>query len=59
MVFVAGQKLRVSDLAGLDFGCSSGRVVRLQSGYLYTYAFVMLIGVAALLTWVMVTGGFR
>jgi NADH-quinone oxidoreductase subunit L len=35
----------------------TGRVVRLQSGYLYTYAFVMLIGIAALLTWVMVSGG--
>jgi len=35
----------------------TGRVVRLQSGYLYTYAFVMLIGIAALLTWVMVAGG--
>jgi len=32
-------------------------VVRLQSGYLYHYAFVMLIGVAALLTWVIAAGG--
>ncbi|HZY68017.1 MAG TPA: NADH-quinone oxidoreductase subunit L, partial [Devosia sp.] len=32
-------------------------VVRLQSGYLYHYAFVMLIGIAALLTWVITTGG--
>jgi NADH-quinone oxidoreductase subunit L len=29
------------------------RVVRLQSGYLYHYAFAMLIGVAALVTWMM------
>ncbi|OQP85617.1 NADH-quinone oxidoreductase subunit L [Rhizobium rhizosphaerae] len=29
------------------------RVVRLQTGYLYHYAFVMLIGVAALVTWMM------
>jgi len=29
------------------------RVVRLQSGYLYTYAFAMLLGIAALLTWFM------
>jgi NADH-quinone oxidoreductase subunit L len=29
------------------------RVVRLQSGYLYHYAFAMLIGVAALATWMM------
>ncbi len=31
-------------------------VVRLQSGYLYHYAFVMLIGVAALITYMMFTG---
>jgi NADH-quinone oxidoreductase subunit L len=35
----------------------TSRVVKLQSGYLYHYAFVMLIGIAALLTWVIVTGG--
>jgi NADH-quinone oxidoreductase subunit L len=35
----------------------TARVVKLQSGYLYTYAFVMLIGVALLLTWVITTGG--
>jgi len=29
------------------------RVVKLQSGYLYHYAFAMLIGVAALVTWMM------
>jgi NADH-quinone oxidoreductase subunit L len=32
-------------------------VMRLQTGYLYHYAFVMLIGVAALITWFMVRGG--
>jgi NADH-quinone oxidoreductase subunit L len=32
-------------------------VVRLQSGYLYHYAFAMLIGVAALVTWFMFAGG--
>jgi NADH-quinone oxidoreductase subunit L len=32
-------------------------VVRLQTGYLYHYAFVMLVGVAALITWFMVRGG--
>ncbi len=32
------------------------RVVLLQTGYLYHYAFVMLIGVAALITWFMVRG---
>ena len=31
-------------------------VVRLQTGYLYHYAFVMLIGVAALITWFMFAG---
>ena len=31
-------------------------VVRLQSGYLYHYAFAMLIGVAALITWFMFGG---
>ncbi len=32
-------------------------VVRLQTGYLYHYAFAMLIGVAALVTWFMFAGG--
>jgi NADH-quinone oxidoreductase subunit L len=31
--------------------------VRLQSGYLYHYAFAMLIGVAGLITWFMFTAG--
>ena len=31
-------------------------VVRLQTGYLYHYAFVMLIGVAAIITWFLVRG---
>ena len=31
-------------------------VVRLQTGYVYHYAFVMLIGVAALVTWYLFTG---
>ena len=34
------------------------RVVKLQSGYLYHYAFAMLIGVAALVTWMMLGGSF-
>ena len=33
------------------------QVVRVQSGYLYHYAFVMLIGLAALLTWAIAGGG--
>ncbi len=40
-----GVAARVGDL--------TKRVVRLQSGYLYHYAFAMLIGVAALVTWMM------
>jgi hypothetical protein len=35
---------------------TTGRVVKLQTGYVYTYAFAMLIGVAALITWFMVGG---
>jgi NADH-quinone oxidoreductase subunit L len=31
----------------------TNRIVRLQSGYLYHYAFAMLIGIAALVTWMM------
>ncbi len=33
-------------------------VVRLQSGYLYHYAFAMLIGVAALVTWMMLGSSY-
>ena len=33
------------------------KVVRLQTGYLYHYAFAMLIGLAALITWFMFSGG--
>jgi NADH-quinone oxidoreductase subunit L len=35
----------------------TNRVVKLQSGYLYHYAFAMLIGIAALLTWALTAGG--
>ncbi len=35
----------------------TNRAVKMQSGYLYHYAFAMLIGIAALLTWVIVAGG--
>ncbi|MGN6769647.1 MAG: NADH-quinone oxidoreductase subunit L [Rhizobiaceae bacterium] len=34
----------------------TNRVVRLQTGYLYHYAFVMLIGIVALITWMMLGG---
>lgn len=36
----------------------TNRVVKLQTGYLYHYAFVMLIGVAALVTWMMLGSTF-
>ena len=35
----------------------TARVVRLQTGYVYHYAFAMVIGVAALITWAMFAGG--
>ena len=34
----------------------TARVVRLQSGYLYHYAFAMLVGLAALITWLVFAG---
>jgi NADH-quinone oxidoreductase subunit L len=36
----------------------TNRAVRLQSGYLYHYAFAMLIGIAALVTWMMLGSNF-
>ncbi|WP_265519515.1 NADH-quinone oxidoreductase subunit L [Nitratireductor luteus] len=36
----------------------TNRIVKLQSGYLYHYAFAMLIGVAALVTWMMLGSSF-
>lgn len=44
-----GIAARVSDV--------TQRVVKLQSGYLYHYAFAMMIGVAALITWMTFSGG--
>ncbi len=38
-------------------GWTAGRVMKLQTGYVYHYAFAMLIGVALLLTWFMYAGG--
>jgi len=43
-----GVSARVIDVAG--------RVVKLQSGYLYHYAFAMLIGAAAFITWFLLGG---
>ncbi|MEQ8544344.1 MAG: NADH-quinone oxidoreductase subunit L [Roseitalea porphyridii] len=34
----------------------TGRVVRWQTGYIYHYAFAMVIGIAALVTWMMLGG---
>ncbi len=34
----------------------TGRVVKLQSGYVYHYAFAMLVGLAAVITWYVATG---
>ena len=36
---------------------TTGRIVKLQTGYVYHYAFAMLIGVALLITWFMFYGG--
>jgi len=36
----------------------TNRVVKLQTGYLYHYAFAMLIGVAAIVTWMMLGSSF-
>ncbi|MGY6709787.1 MAG: NADH-quinone oxidoreductase subunit L [Rhizobiaceae bacterium] len=36
----------------------TNRIVKLQTGYLYHYAFAMLIGVAGLVTWMMLGGFF-
>ncbi len=38
-------------------GWATGKIVKLQTGYVYHYAFAMLIGVAALVTWFIVAGG--
>ncbi|MEL7430368.1 MAG: NADH-quinone oxidoreductase subunit L, partial [Pseudomonadota bacterium] len=43
-----GVSARVQDI--------TGRVVKLQSGYLYHYAFAMMIGIAAFITWSMFGG---
>jgi NADH-quinone oxidoreductase subunit L len=34
----------------------TNRVVKLQTGFVYHYAFAMLIGVAAIITWYLVGG---
>ncbi|MCA1998888.1 MAG: NADH-quinone oxidoreductase subunit L [Hyphomicrobiales bacterium] len=37
----------------------TGRVVRLQTGFVYHYAFAMLLGVAGFVTWYLFAGGAR
>jgi NADH-quinone oxidoreductase subunit L len=37
----------------------TGRTMRLQTGYIYTYAFTMLVGLALLVTYFMFMGGVR
>ena len=32
---------------------------RMQSGYIFTYAFAMVIGIAVLITWMTLSGGAR
>ena len=39
-------------------GWLTGKAQRLQTGYVYHYAFWMLIGLAAILTFIMTSGGF-
>ena len=46
---------RVIDGLGPD-GVSARGVVRIQTGYVYHYAFAMLIGVAAFVTWYLLGG---
>ena len=38
-------------------GIATRRILRLQTGYVYHYAFAMLIGLALLLTWFIYAGG--
>jgi NADH-quinone oxidoreductase subunit L len=49
---------RLIDGTANAVGWVTGRATKLQTGYVYHYAFWMLIGLAALLTFVMTSGGF-
>ena len=60
-LFWKGGDGAIIDGLGIDnlaarIGDASGQVVRLQSGYVYHYAFAMLIGVAAFISWYLVGG---
>ena len=64
--WIANVLWKVGDVGiinGLIDGTAAGvfrvtdRVVKLQTGYIYHYAFAMLIGVALILSWFMIMGG--
>ena len=66
--WIANVLWKVGDVGiinGLIDGTAAGvyrvtnRVVKLQTGYIYHYAFAMLIGVALILSWFMIMGGAR
>ncbi len=45
------------DGTAASVGWATGRIVKLQTGYVYHYAFVMLVGVAVFVTWFFLAGG--
>ena len=64
--WIANMLWRIGDIGiinGLIDGTAAGvykittRTVRLQTGYIYHYAFAMLIGLALIITWFMFRGG--
>jgi len=66
--WIANVLWKVGDIGiinGLIDGTAAGvyrvtaRAVRLQTGYIYTYAFAMLVGLALLITYIMFMGGVR
>jgi NADH-quinone oxidoreductase subunit L len=48
---------RTIDGTANTVGWVTGKAVKLQSGYVYHYAFWMLIGLAAMLSFVLMPGG--
>jgi NADH-quinone oxidoreductase subunit L len=66
--WIANVLWKVGDIGiinGLIDGTAAGvykvtaRAVRLQTGYIYTYAFAMLVGLALFVTYFMFVGGVR
>ena len=49
---------KIIDGTANSFGWLTGKASKLQTGYVYHYAFWMLVGLAALLTFAMTSGGF-